>query len=184
MDTMTPIRPIVRRLRRIPLTGGPATAAAVRSHVRATIHAWHVPIDPHVAVQLTSELISAIRQEVDDNETVLLIIIWAGDQMRVEVHDTSRSEPVPVDAPPDAEAGCRVMLVASLSAGWGFYRTPAGKAVYFTLAPQSDLDQDDDRTAQGDRHPHDGRNAQSGRDPQDDRRSLARVAASDERSWY
>jgi hypothetical protein len=26
------------------------------------------------------------------------------------------------------------MLVASLSATWGIYRTPAGKAVYFTLA--------------------------------------------------
>jgi hypothetical protein len=25
------------------------------------------------------------------------------------------------------------MLVASLSDEWGFYRTPAGKAVYFTL---------------------------------------------------
>jgi hypothetical protein len=26
------------------------------------------------------------------------------------------------------------MLVATLSATWGVYRTPAGKAVYFTLA--------------------------------------------------
>ena len=26
------------------------------------------------------------------------------------------------------------MLVATLSATWGIYRTPAGKAVYFTLA--------------------------------------------------
>jgi hypothetical protein len=25
------------------------------------------------------------------------------------------------------------MLVATLAAEWGFYRTPAGKAVYFTL---------------------------------------------------
>ena len=27
-----------------------------------------------------------------------------------------------------------LMLVASLSATWGIYRTPTGKAVYFTLA--------------------------------------------------
>jgi hypothetical protein len=26
------------------------------------------------------------------------------------------------------------MLVSSLSSQWGFYPTPAGKAVYFTLA--------------------------------------------------
>jgi hypothetical protein len=30
------------------------------------------------------------------------------------------------------------MLVATLSADWGVYRTPAGKAVYFTLAFQPD----------------------------------------------
>jgi len=29
-----------------------------------------------------------------------------------------------------------LMLVAALSATWGIYRTPAGKAVYFTLASE------------------------------------------------
>jgi hypothetical protein len=33
----------------------------------------------------------------------------------------------------DAEAGRGLMLVSSLSSRWGFYPTPAGKAVYFTL---------------------------------------------------
>jgi hypothetical protein len=41
------------------------------------------------------------------------------------------------------------MLVASLSAEWGFYRTPAGKAVYFTLAFQPDLYECDERGPQG-----------------------------------
>ena len=36
--------------------------------------------------------------------------------------------------PSDAEAGRGLMLVASMSTDWGFYRTVAGKAVYFTLA--------------------------------------------------
>jgi anti-sigma regulatory factor (Ser/Thr protein kinase) len=185
MDTMTPIRPIARRLRRISLTAGPAAADKARSHVRAAIHAWHVPIDPHVAVLLTSELVTnAIRHEVDDNGTVLLIITWADDQMRVEVHDTSRFEPLLVDAPPDAETGRGLMLVDSLSAEWGFRKTATGKAVYFTLAPQGDLDQGDDRNAQGDRNPRGGRITWSGRDPQDARRSLARVAASCGRFWY
>jgi hypothetical protein len=40
------------------------------------------------------------------------------------------------DAPADAETGRGLMLVATLSAEWGYYRTPAGKAVYFTLAFQ------------------------------------------------
>src|ERR1022692_2639514 len=86
MDTMTPIHPIVQRPCRVSLTAGPAAAAEARSHVRAAIHAWHVPIDPHVAVLLTSELVTnAIKHKADDNDTVLLIITWADDQMRVEV---------------------------------------------------------------------------------------------------
>jgi hypothetical protein len=38
------------------------------------------------------------------------------------------------------------MLVASLSSSWGYYRTPTGKAVYFTLAFQ---DGDLNEEAQG-----------------------------------
>src|SRR2546429_6705586 len=56
----------------------------------------------------------------------------------VDVHDTSRSLPELVDAPADAETGRGLVLVATLSAEWGFYRTPGGKAVYFTLGTRSE----------------------------------------------
>ena len=46
---------------------------------------------------------------------------------------------MPGDAPVDAETGRGLMLVNSLSTEWGSYRTPAGKAVYFTLAYQAGL---------------------------------------------
>ncbi len=36
------------------------------------------------------------------------------------------------------------MLVASLSTDWGYYRTPAGKAVYFTLALETDAEDNDE----------------------------------------
>jgi hypothetical protein len=39
-----------------------------------------------------------------------------------------------MDGPPDAETGRGLVLVASLSSSWGYYRTATGKAVYFTLA--------------------------------------------------
>jgi hypothetical protein len=39
----------------------------------------------------------------------------------------------------DAETGRGLLLVTSLSAEWGFYRTPGGKAVYFTLPAQGDV---------------------------------------------
>jgi anti-sigma regulatory factor (Ser/Thr protein kinase) len=134
---MVPIRTTMQRPRRVSLRAGPTAPAEARNYVRATINAWDVPIDPYVAALLTSELVTnAVAQEAADNEKILLVISWADDQMRVEVHDTSRSEPVPVDAPADAETGRGLMLVASLSTDWGFYRTTAGKAVYFTLGPQ------------------------------------------------
>jgi anti-sigma regulatory factor (Ser/Thr protein kinase) len=141
MDTMAPIRrPTVQPRRCISLTAGPAAAAEARSQVRAAIFAWGVPVDASVAVLLTSELVTnAIKHET--GETVGLVITCTRGQLRVDVHDTSRALPAPVDAPADAEAGRGLMLAASLSTEWGFYRTPAGKAVYFTLAFQADLDQ-------------------------------------------
>ena len=74
---------------------------------------------------------NAIRYEA--GETVMLVISCACGRFRVDVHDTSCFVPIPVNGPADAEAGRGLMLVSSLSSQWGFYPTPAGKAVYFTL---------------------------------------------------
>jgi anti-sigma regulatory factor (Ser/Thr protein kinase) len=148
MDTMAPTRPTVHRKRHISLTAGPAAAAVARSQVRAAIYAWNVPVDEPAAVLLTSELVTnAIRHEAGG--AVMLVITCACGQLRVDVHDTSCSVPVPVDGPADAETGRGLMLVASLSTDWGYYRTPAGKAVYFMLAFRADLDGEGDRSPQG-----------------------------------
>ena len=135
MNAMALTRPTELLARRIRLTTGPAAAAEARSHVRTAICTWDVPVDPSVALLLTSELVTnAIRHEAGG--TVMLAIRCSRRRLRVEVHDTSCSMPVLVDAPADAETGRGLMLVATLAAEWGCYRTPAGKAVYFTLALQ------------------------------------------------
>jgi anti-sigma regulatory factor (Ser/Thr protein kinase) len=137
MNAMAPTRPTEINGRRVRLATGPAAAAEARSQVRAAIRAWDVPVDPGVAVLLTSELVTnAITHE--RGEHVTLGISCSYGQLRVEVHDTSCFMPVLVHAPADAETGRGLMLVDTLSAGWGSYRTPAGKAVYFTLAFQTD----------------------------------------------
>jgi anti-sigma regulatory factor (Ser/Thr protein kinase) len=146
MDTMAPTRPTVQRPpvqrpRCVSLPAGPAAAGEARSQVRAAICAWDIPVEESVAVLLTSELVTnAIRYEPGEN--IMVVITCACGQLRVDVHDTSWALPTPVDVPADAETGRGLMLVTSLSAEWGFYRTPAGKAVYFTLAFQADLDQE------------------------------------------
>lgn len=73
-------------------------------------------------------------------EPITLSIRCRGAELRVEVHDRSCDMPV---LPPrdvlvrgraDSETGRGLMLVDALADTWGYYRTPAGKAVYFTLA--------------------------------------------------
>jgi anti-sigma regulatory factor (Ser/Thr protein kinase) len=135
MESMAPLRPTVQRPRRIVLATGPAAVATARSLVRAAIVAWDIPVDVAAAVLLTSELVTnAVAHET--GETVMVTITCICGQLRVDVHDTSIAAPVPVAAPADAETGRGLMLVASLATDWGFHRTPAGKAVYFTLAFQ------------------------------------------------
>lgn len=148
MNVMAPTRPTELRGCRIPLTTGPAASAEARRQVRAAICAWEIPVDPDVAILLTSELVTnAIRHEVTG--IVMLAITCSCDQLRVDVHDTARCLPMLIDASADDEAGRGLMLVTTLSDEWGFYRTPAGKAVYFTLAFQPDVAEGNGRGPQG-----------------------------------
>ena len=142
MNTTAPTRPrpsVRRQSLLVSLTPEPAAAAQARRHVRAAIEAWGVPTDPYVAALLTSELVTnAIRHEA--GEAVKLLVTCSFGHLRVYVHDTSRVWPAPLDTTADAEAGRGLMLVASLSTDWGWYMTPAGKAVYFTIALEADPD--------------------------------------------
>jgi anti-sigma regulatory factor (Ser/Thr protein kinase) len=150
MDTMVPTRAAVRSPRRFSLAATPAAAAQARGHVQAAICAWEVPVDQPVAALLTSELVTNAIMH-GPSQTVALVISCGRHELRVNVHDTSQSAPALVDAPVDAEAGRGLMLVANLSTDWGFYRTPAGKVVYFTLAFSDDLDESADRNTRSSR---------------------------------
>lgn len=138
MDTMAPTRtPVIHPARHITLTARPTAPAAARRQVKAAICAWDAPVDESVATLLTSELVTnALHHET--GPAIRLVITCAGRLIRVDVHDTSRDLPVLLNAPADAEAGRGLQLVSSLSTNWGYYRTPTGKAVYFTLAFQAD----------------------------------------------
>jgi len=135
MTTTAPPRPAERHRFHIPLAMGPAAAGEARRRVRAAIRSWPVPVEEDVALLLTSELVTnAVRHE--PGQAVMLVINCSSDRLRVDVHDTSRSWPAVADVPADAETGRGLLLVETLSDEWGFYRTPAGKAVYFTLVSE------------------------------------------------
>lgn len=118
-----------------------AAAATARAEVEAAIRAWRLPVDTDTAILLTSELVSnaVTHGDAEPSGYVILGISCDTTGLRVEVHDGSASLPVLEDVPAEAETGRGLLLVASLSAEWGFYRTPAGKAVYFTLTFQPDV---------------------------------------------
>jgi anti-sigma regulatory factor (Ser/Thr protein kinase) len=148
MNAMAPTRPTELQGYCTQLTAGPSAAAEARRQVRAAVCTWDISVDPDVAVLLTSELVTnAIRHEVSG--TITLAVTCSRDQLRVDVYDTSLSLPMVVEAAVDAETGRGLMLVATLSAEWGFYRTPAGKAVYFALALQPGLDESGEGGPQG-----------------------------------
>jgi anti-sigma regulatory factor (Ser/Thr protein kinase) len=85
------------------------------------------------AILLTSELVTNALTHGESPVTVA--VSWSVEQLRVEVHDRSRYLPAPWPAKiaVDDEAGRGLLLVDTLATDWGFYRTPGGKAVYFTL---------------------------------------------------
>ncbi len=125
---------------RVRLTATLAAAGQARAEVEETLRAWRVPVDQEVAVLLTSELIAnAVTHGAGDYVT--LAISCDRDEFRVDVHDASGDLPVLADVPADAETGRGLLLVTSLSAEWGYYRTPAGKAVYFVLQLSPDIDE-------------------------------------------
>jgi anti-sigma regulatory factor (Ser/Thr protein kinase) len=129
---------------RIPIMANSAAAAAARSVVEDAIRTWHVPVDADVAVLLTSELVTNAVTHGTPAAGLFVILTIACDAagLRVDVHDGSGNLPLLdtdlLDGPglAEAETGRGLLLVTTLSAEWGFYRTPAGKAVYFTLELQ------------------------------------------------
>jgi len=145
----------VRVCRVVRLASRLSAVSAARTEVEAAICAWCVAVDPDVAILLTSELVTnavthatahasrngRAARRADAAEAVLLVIAADDAGLRVDVHDGSGDLPVLADCPAeaDAETGRGLLLVTSLSADWGFYRTPGGKAVYFTLRAQPDV---------------------------------------------
>ncbi len=138
IDTMAPILPIELHQRRVRLAREPAAATEARRQVRAAICAWQIPVDPDIAILLTSDLVTSAIMH-GDGDTVTLAIRCACGHLRIDVHDTSGSLPIVAAEPAVTETGHWLVLVAALSTGWGSFRTDTGRVAYFTLAFQPDL---------------------------------------------
>ena len=130
---MTQTRRTELHQRRILMTRRPAAAAEARRQVRAIIRAWEVPVDPDIAVLLTSDLVTHAVIHWN-SATITLAVRCSHDQLRVDVYDTSLPLPMAVDEQASGQPRPGLALVASLSAEWGSFLTFTGKAMYFALA--------------------------------------------------
>jgi hypothetical protein len=146
---MAPTRPTELYQRRVRLTREPSAAGEARSQVRAAIRAWKIPVDPDIAIVLTSDVVTnAIAH--GNGETVTLAIRCSRGRLRIDVYDKSPYLPLGAVEPADTRTVCGLALVAALSTEWGSFRTPAGKATYFTLALHADPPLDGEAAAAGD----------------------------------
>jgi len=132
MNVTAPARTAELHQRRVRLDRQPIAAGLARGHVRSALSSWRVPVDPDVAVLLTSDVVTnAILHGAGPSVTVA--IRCSRGRLRVDVYDSARSMPVPAEVPDEDGAGPELVLVTRLADDWGAFRTPAGRGVYFTL---------------------------------------------------
>jgi hypothetical protein len=133
---MAPPRPTELHQHRVRLTKEPAAVAEARRQVRAVLGAWRIPVDPDIAVLLTSDLVTSAIMH-GNGQAITLAVRYGSGQLRVDCVGTPPSPPA--GEPGVMAASHGLALVAALATEWGSFSTPAGRVTYFTLALDCDL---------------------------------------------
>jgi hypothetical protein len=106
-----------------------------RLHTRHVLWEWGLPgLGEHAEVIVSELVTNAVQASAQDGpaspgydpEPLGLPVVWLwlssdGHQVLIEVGDGSPRPPVPARSGPDVEGGRGLLLVDSLSAGWGYY---------------------------------------------------------------
>jgi anti-sigma regulatory factor (Ser/Thr protein kinase) len=114
----------------------PGAVPCARLHARHVLWEWRLEERAETVELLVSELMTnAVRASGDLAAGAAPVRLWlCSDRTRVviQVWDGSAQMPVRHDAEPETEDGRGLLLVESLSAGWGSYRPEgsSGKVVW------------------------------------------------------
>lgn len=113
------------------LPAEPASAAAARRFVRATLLAWRLPDFLDAATLLVSELVT--NAILHAGSTSVLSIGYDDGVLRVGVADSAPGRVQQRSYPSDAGTGRGLVLIDALAAAWGSAATAGGKQVWFEL---------------------------------------------------
>jgi len=115
------------------LTADPISVGQGRRFLRQTLDGWNRPDLVDTAGLLASELLTnAVRHA---SGPLHLRLRLDGQELSVEVRDTSPNVPQARRTGLDQECGRGLLLVQSLATAWGTRPTREGKTVWFSLAP-------------------------------------------------
>jgi PAS domain S-box-containing protein len=115
------------------LTADPASVSQGRRFLRRTLDDWNRPDLIDTAGLLASELLSNAVRHADG--PLRLRLRLDGEELSVEVADSSPAVPQARSADLDQECGRGLLLVQALATTWGTRPTATGKTVWFSLAP-------------------------------------------------
>ncbi|MDX3231156.1 ATP-binding protein [Streptomyces sp. ME19-01-6] len=118
----------------LPFKAEPPQLAGLRRTVRAQLAAWGMSPLVDEAQLAVTELASNVIKHVGEGTAATLVLDAGADQLRVELHDKSRSEPQWLPSDCNEECGRGLHLLVGMAAAWGTIRTAAGKAVWCELA--------------------------------------------------
>ncbi|MFF2812528.1 ATP-binding protein [Streptomyces sp. NPDC058000] len=111
----------------------PAAAGRARLLVSTALSAWGKEELGYAGSQIVSEL---INNAVTHTRSSAIQVVISRDLNRVRIGVVDRNQDTPTIRYPDenAESGRGLLLVAALSAAWGYERKPWGKVVWAELA--------------------------------------------------
>jgi two-component sensor histidine kinase len=115
-----------------------------RAFVRRTLEAHGVSDEwADGVVLMASELVSNVVMHAkgDGSPMWVVVMIQAGEMLRLEVHDRDDTMPVPRVAADSDVSGRGLQVVSSLASRWGAAPTATGKYVYCEM-PYRTLDEE------------------------------------------
>lgn len=116
--------------RRLAFPADPRCVAEARHHALEALA--ELPRVAEIASLLVSELATnALRHTRGGFQ---LVVDLTPAHVRIEVHDTSPTAPLPRRPDADEGGGRGLLIVGSLADAWGVERWPDGKAVWFELS--------------------------------------------------